>query len=290
MGSSHDAKRKVPVRRVALEPTFETVPRHFAKDGDLITSHIIAALSSVFPDGEDFFVRSVRHYREQITDPELSEQVSGFIGQEVTHGREHRAFNTHLDTLGYHTKFVERITRKGLQFRERHVPPIANLASTAALEHVTATLAELVMRSPQTRESFGHEAVQNLFMWHALEESEHKAVAFDVYRAVGGGERLRIFTMRMIRYGFALGIGLQVVISLLMDKATYRPGALRKSWRHVKQQPFLSKEIWEQLKSYEARGFHPDDRPTDHLVTEYRELLFGADGRIPLPSARTAVA
>jgi len=115
-------------------------------------------------------------------------------------------------------------------------------------------------------------------------------VAFDVYRAVGGGERLRIFTMRMIRYGFAIGIGLQVVISLLMDKATYRPGNLRSSWRYVKKQPFLSREVWEQLKSYEVRGFHPDDRPTDHLVEEYRERLFGANGAIPLPPVRTAVA
>src|SRR5579862_3150162 len=118
----------VPVRRVALEPTFDDVPRHFAADGDLILSHLAAALSAVFPDGEDFFVRSVRHYREQITDPTLAAQVSGFIGQEITHGREHRAFNTHLDTLGYHTKFVERFVRRMIGFRERHMPAITNLA------------------------------------------------------------------------------------------------------------------------------------------------------------------
>lgn len=272
--------REVPVRRVALEAAFESVPKHFAKDGDLVSSHLVAALSSVFPDGEDFFVRSVKHYRDQISDPVLKQQVSGFIGQEVTHGREHRAFNAHLATLGYPTQIAERLTRRGLEFRTRHVPPIANLATTAALEHVTATLAELVMRDEETREAFGHEAARDLFLWHALEESEHKAVAFDVYRAVGGTERMRIVTMKLVRYMFVLGTTVQMLLSLLGDRATYRPGELRRSWRRFRRQPIVSREIWEQLKEYERRGFHPHDRPTHDLIDAWRERLFGADGEM----------
>ena len=99
----------------------------------------------MFPDGEDFFVRSVRHYRDQITDPDLKRQVAGFIGQEAVHGREHRVFNDRLDQLGYPTKPFEKLTKKGLALRERVAPPAANLAATAALEHFTATLAELVL-------------------------------------------------------------------------------------------------------------------------------------------------
>jgi hypothetical protein len=268
----------VPVRRLALEPTFEDVPRHFGAGGDLISSHIIVALSAVFPDGEDFFVRSVRHYRDEITDPLLAEQVSGFIGQEVTHGREHRAFNTHLDEMGYHTKFVERFVRRAIGFRERHTPPITNLAATAALEHVTATLAELVLTSTETQDSFGEDSVRNLFMWHALEESEHKAVAFDVYRAVGGSERMRIITMKVARWGFLITTAIQVMASLATDRASYRPGALSKSWRYVRTQPFLSSEVWQQLKAYERKGFHPSDVPNDELVETWRERLFGTKG------------
>jgi predicted metal-dependent hydrolase len=281
---------KVPVRRVAMEPMFADVPRLFAADGDLVTSHVVAALSSVFPDGEDFFVRSVKHYRDRIDDPELAAQVAGFIGQEITHGREHRAFNAHLDTLGYHTKFVERLTRRGIAFRERHSPAIANLASTAALEHFTATMAELVMRSPETQESFGHEAVKNLFLWHALEEAEHKAVAFDVYKAVGGGERLRIFTMRLARFLFVVSMVIQVGAGLLMDRETYRPGVLRKSIAYARKQPLFSREIWEQLKEYERRGFHPNDRPTGDLVERWREELFGAEGSMVQSTRGTALA
>jgi predicted metal-dependent hydrolase len=279
-GASATAVRDVPVRRIDLEPAFESVPKHFAKDGDLITSHFIAALSAMFPEGEKFFIRSVKHYRDRITDPALKEQVSGFIGQEVVHGREHSAFNEHVAKLGYPALKVDRMLRRGLEFRQRHVAPIANLASTAALEHFTATLAELVMRDEQTRDAMGHDAVRDLFLWHALEESEHKAVAFDVYRAVGGSERLRIVTMKLVRYSFVLGTTVQMVLSLLGDRESYRPGVLRRSWGRFRRQPIVSREIWEQLKEYERRGFHPDDRPTEDLITTWREQLFGQDGQM----------
>ena len=73
----------------------------------------------MFPDGEDFFVRSVRNYRDQVQDPVLKRQVAGFIGQEAIHGREHRAFNDRLAELGYPVKTVERFTKRGLEIRER---------------------------------------------------------------------------------------------------------------------------------------------------------------------------
>src|SRR5213595_2840890 len=145
MNESSTPERTVPTRRISFEESLQDLPTHFADDGDLILSHVAAGLSAVFPDGEDFFVRSVRQYRDQITDPELKRQVAGFIGQEAMHGREHRAFNDRLAQLGYPTKRFERFTKKGLELRERIAPPASNLAATAALEHFTATLAELVL-------------------------------------------------------------------------------------------------------------------------------------------------
>ena len=289
MAGANATARDVPVRRIDLEPAFESVPKHFAKDEDLITSHFIAALSAMFPEGEKFFIRSVKHYRDRITDPALKEQVSGFIGQEVVHGREHSAFNEHLATLGYPALKVDRMLRRGLEFRQRHLAPIANLASTAALEHFTATLAELVMRDEQTRDAMGHDAVRDLFLWHALEESEHKAVAFDVYRAVGGSEQLRIITMKLVRYSFVFGTTVQMILSLLGDRRTYHPGTLRRSWARFRRQPIVSREIWNQLKEYERRGFHPDDRPTEDLIASWREQLFGPEGQM-LYATRGAAA
>jgi uncharacterized protein len=275
-----DPERKVPTRRMSFEASMQELPRSFAGDGDLISGHVIMALSSVFPDGEDYFVRSVRHYRDRITDPALKRQVAGFIGQEAVHGREHRVFNDRLAELGYPTKRYQAFTKAGLRFRERILPPISNLAATAALEHFTATLAELVLTSEEVRDLLGDDAVRDLFVWHALEESEHKAVAFDVYKAMGGGERLRVWTMNFFRFGFVFGMGLAVALSLLGDRSTYRRGNLRRSWRRLKTSTLANPAIWAQLKDYNRTDFHPDDSDTTELVESWRVKLFGKDGTL----------
>jgi len=282
--------RAVPTRRLSFEESLRDLPKHYAAEDDLILSHLLATLSSVFPDGEDFFVRSVRHYRSQITDPQLKRQVAGFIGQESVHGREHRAFNDRLDQLGYPTKRNERITKRGLAFRERIMTPNSNLAATAALEHFTATLAEMILTDERARNAGGHRAVHDLFVWHALEESEHKAVAFDVYRAMGGSERTRVVTMKLMRIGFVVGMTFSLVCSLLGDRATYRRGNLRASLKRFKSTPLIQKDLWVQLCDYDRPDFHPDDRDTTELVAQWRERLFGEDGSMTNMLATSSTA
>src|SRR6266567_1523561 len=99
--------RTVRTRRVKFEYPAGDLRLHYA-GGDLIMSHVFAVLSALFPEGEDFFVRSVRNYRDRITDPELKRQVAGFIGQEAIHGREHRELNRRLQAMGYPTFVIDR--------------------------------------------------------------------------------------------------------------------------------------------------------------------------------------
>ena len=280
MTQTSNRQRTVPTRRISFEASLRDLPRHFAADGDLVFSHIAAGLSAVFPDGEDFFVRSVRHYRDQVTDPDLKRQVAGFIGQESVHGREHRVLNDRLAELGYPTKAVERFTRRALALRERIAPARANLAATAALEHFTATLAELLLTNEDARRLFGHDEVRNLFLWHALEESEHKAVAFDVYKAIDGGERMRVWTMNALRYGFVVFMVVQVTVSLLLDRATYRPGLLWRSLGRFFRSPVVSRALWAQLRDYNRPDFHPDHRDATALIARWRAELFGDQGSL----------
>src|SRR5947209_17743233 len=105
--------RTIPVRRPGLR--FAGTPKYFVRN-DPLRSHLAAMLSSVFPEGEDFFVRSVAHYRDRIDDPELARQVRAFIGQEARHGLEHRHFNEQLATLGYPTPAVDRAVHHGPKF------------------------------------------------------------------------------------------------------------------------------------------------------------------------------
>lgn len=278
--STAPAPRTIPTRRISFEDSLRDLNRHFVANGDLVMSHAVAVLSSVFPDGEDFFVRSVRNFRDEITDPELRRQVNGFIGQEATHGREHRAVNRRLAELGYPTRRTESFTRRGLAARTRFLSPASNLAATAALEHFTATLAELLLTDERLRADIGEGPVLDVLEWHALEESEHKAVAFDVYVAVGGGERLRTMTMNLTTVGFIVGMTAQTALSLLGDPATFERGRLRESLGRLRRAPYLDRELWRRLREYNRRGFHPEDRDTTELVRRWREELFGDDGRL----------
>lgn len=270
----------IPTRRLSFDEALQAVPKHFAADGDLVLSHLAACLSAVFPEGEEFFVRSVRHFRAQVTDPELKAQVTGFIGQEAMHGREHRAFNRRLAELGYPTRLIEAVTEHGLKAGERVLPPRANLAITAALEHFTATLAEMLLSDEEVRGLFGDGEVRNLFLWHALEESEHKAVAFDLYRTVAGKEWMRAVTMDFVTAAFVGGLALAIAVSLLGDRAAWHPARLARSAARAWRSPLVSRRLWRQLRSYNRRGFHPDDRDTSALVAQWREELFGPSGAL----------
>ena len=112
---------KVRPRRIELDYPHDGLPRHYV-NGDLVMSHVVSLLSSVFPEGEDFFVRTVRNFRDRVTDPHLRAHVAGFIGQEASHGRDHRAFNELLHELGYPTKAIDRLTGVALRFGERALP------------------------------------------------------------------------------------------------------------------------------------------------------------------------
>ena len=277
-----------PVRRMSFEDALATVPKHFAAGGNLFVSHLWAHLSGVFPPGEAFFVRAVHRCCDRIADPALRERVAGFSGQEGMHARVHRLLNDRLAAHGYPSKTVERLVGRIVRVVERLLSPLSCLARTAALEHFTASLAERMLLDPAFQAEVGDPVVTELVLWHALEEAEHKAVAFDVYRAVGGSERQRIWTMRLVRYGFAFGTVIGTLLSVLGDPAAYRDGNLRRSWRAFRRSPFLSRALWAQLKEYERPGFHPDDHDTTALVATWRDRLFGDAGTLTSRLVRAA--
>src|SRR5688500_2156555 len=166
MGEAQQESSAVPTRPMEFDAWLADVPLHFARDGDLLLSHILTVLSSTFPEGEAYFVRSVRAVRDRITDPRLRQEVEGFIGQEAMHGREHAVFNERMAQLGYPVRPIGTYVRKLTALRERFLNEKANLAITAALEHYTATLAETLLGEPEARAAIGHDGARHLFLWH----------------------------------------------------------------------------------------------------------------------------
>ena len=154
--------------------------------GDPCRSHSFNANSLMFPEGEKFFIESVRYFRDRITDPKLQEEVKGFIGQEAVHGREHRVYNAELGKLGYDVERLERRTIRAAQLHAQNTAAKGHLAVTIALEHFTAIMADGLLSDPRELEG-ADPRMAALWRWHAIEETEHKAVAFDVYKTVSPG-------------------------------------------------------------------------------------------------------
>lgn len=273
--------REVKTRRIEFDYPSDELRKYYA-DGDVVMSHVVSVLSSLFPEGEDFFVRSVRNYRDKITDPELKKQVGGFIGQEAIHGREHRTFNERLSSeFGYPTRFIDRCVKYGFRGLAGHVlPKFDQLAVTAALEHYTATLAEVLMGSEAARSRLDP-PVRNLLLWHALEESEHKSVAFDVYQHVCGQDLRRRTTMRFVTIGFLLAVISGTVLSLALDKNTYlHPIRLVRSLRKLPSSPWLQHDVAARINDYNRKDFHPEDHDATELLEQLRGELFGDSGTL----------
>lgn len=278
-GSAATTKPVVRPRRIRFNYAAGTPRRHYV-NGDLVMSHLIAYLSATFPEGEDFFVRSVRHFADQVTDPELKARAKGFIGQEVTHGREHRILNERLQQMGYPTGRGHRSTHRIVAVYERFFSPQTCLAITAALEHFTAVFAETLLDDARAQTLLGSTEVRSMLLWHALEESEHRSVAFDVYRSIGGTERRRITAMLGISVAFIIGMAVHTIMSLLADPATYRPIGLTRSLLALRHSPFLAPHVRRRIRAYNQRGFHPDDSDNTALLAHWTAELFGPHGSL----------
>ncbi|MDQ3367427.1 MAG: metal-dependent hydrolase [Myxococcota bacterium] len=269
----------IPRRDVELGLEPSTVPRDWCHD-DAFQTTFMNALSLLFPEGERFFVDSVKAHREGITDPTLRAQITGFIGQEAMHGKEHRAFNELLVAHGYTAvPRIEAGLRRFLGRVRQTLSPRSQLAATCALEHFTAILAEGLLSDERMRREL-HPTVRPLWLWHAFEESEHKAVAFDVYRAAGGGEVRRLAIMLLTTAVFfgahaTVHARLMTARGIALEPWTWLTG-VRRLWIA----PGYFARLLPAYLAYYRPGFHPDDRDTRALLATWEELLFGPAGAL----------
>jgi uncharacterized protein len=146
--------------------------------GDPIGSAYHNALSITFPRGEAFFVESVKAFREG-ANPKLAAEIRSFVTQEVMHSREHVSFNKRVTDAGYRIEHLEKVVADSLELTKNR-PQILNLAVTMALEHYTAMMAHQMLHDPKAFAGADPE-LSNMWKWHAIEEIEHKGVAYDTW-------------------------------------------------------------------------------------------------------------
>lgn len=264
-GSRHG----IVVRKPGLD--FDTdIPRHWL-GGSAFETHLFNGLNLVFPDGERAFVRAVRDHLDQIEDEELREQVKGFFGQEGAHAREHERYFAILEAQGYDLSTFLRRLRRFSAVLNRWIPASVRLAFTAGAEHYTATFGAMALEDDFIDQA--HPTLRKLILWHATEEIEHKAVAYDVLQATHPSYLLRLL-------GFALATLLLFSWSAagtrMLLRQDRRAGRLDRDRLRRERRILAEREHarghrrMKAVMAYLRPGFHPNQ--TDELPLAHRRL------------------
>ncbi len=255
-------------------PTPEIIPREkldFDLDGDIPTywfggdafkSRYFDAMSTIFPEGERYFISCVRDFRDRVTDPQLLADVKHFMRQEGQHGIVHSQYNDRLRRQGIDVDKLEALQHHIMfNLARKHLPAEMTLADTAAAEHLTATMAQALCEDPSVLAQADHR-MRAMYAWHAMEEMEHKAVAFDVLQKVAKvGYLRRTFALVLVTFGFNLNVLLTTRYMLKVDGFT--------GWQRARM---FAKGLWwlfgwgglytrltTKYLRYFKPGFHPWD-------------------------------
>lgn len=252
-----------PVRR--MDYNFENTPKYWCANDPAMT-HYFTELSTLFPEGESYFVRSVRALREHAKLNEaLDREISAFIGQEAMHSKEHHAFHISAQQHGLNPESLEKVTGIVLKGLEKIFSKKWNLLVTVGLEHYTAVLVVSMMET--VNEYMTDKTIRDLWLWHSVEETEHKAVAFDLYEYLYGNglnayfPRVTIFTLSLI-----LITGLSTIYQIVLMKRDKQLSNL-KTWQNffnfaAKQYKTFIPKFFE----YYRYDFHPNQTNEKNLV------------------------
>jgi uncharacterized protein len=240
-------------------------------NGDPVATAWLNSLSASFPRGEALFIESVKHFRDGAP-PELEREIRGFIQQEVNHSREHLAFNRAASEAGYDMTAADaRIAANTDLARTR--PPIVKLAVTIALEHFTAMFAHMFLADP-TAFFDPHGPQAAIWRWHAVEEIEHKGVAYDTFLHATRGWprfkrwRLKATIMLLITNRFIRHRSRDALDFLAQDGITGWRAKARLMW-YVFGKPGVLRRLFPAWLAYFLPGFHPWNRDDRVLIARY---------------------
>lgn len=252
--------------------------RHAFFNQNVLASSLFVVFSGIFPPGERFFMESVRRYRDDITDPVLKAKISGFMGQEALHGREHERLNAFFAARGIDVSVPERMIKIGLGLLEK-LPASQQLACTTFMEHFTAYLAEQWLTDENFKRTSDPEMLK-LWYWHALEELEHKSVAYDVFVQVSNSRTERLFAGPLVVAALLPGIAASWAWLVARDderlNVREHANGLRKLFG---RRGFIS-SILPRMPEFVRPDFHPDQHDTRALEQQWRDRLFGNAGEL----------
>lgn len=276
------SKRPEDLQIVPRNPAFDLLPlmrrQRYWLNGDPVLTHFVNALQSTFPEGERFFIDSARDvYAGLAADslsPVMKQDLGAFIQQEARHGKVHEAWGEALVEVGYVRMRVydEQIRKFRIRSRQ-HVGALNRLALTAAMEHMTASIARLLLDKRRDLLDTAERPARDVLAWHALEECEHKAVCFDLYQHAGGGYFRRCLALLLGLLDLFVHVHIRHRYLLKADGLwTWKTRwlVLRDVWGPTGVMGSMYGLLWRYLKP----GFHPwDTDERSAFIERYGALI-----------------
>lgn len=248
--------------------------RHWVR-GDPYATAFFNALSAVFPHGETFMIRCMMPWAERVP-PLLGDQVRAFIEQEAGHAREHVGMNRALIEAGYDVAPLDKKIR-GFVLRFENSSDTVKLTATMCIEHFTAIVAAEILRDKQHLDGADGE-LRELWLWHAVEEVEHKGVAFDVWQFAskdwhpGRAWAWRSSFMLLITLSFFINRTLGQIELLRQDGIGFFK-ALRSIIRSGFAKGGIGRNVLKPWAAFFRPGFHPWDKDDRLLLAEGEAML-----------------
>lgn len=265
---------------------WQNAPLHWLRD-DAFASHAVNEFSYLLTQGERFFCRVFREALPLVRDEKLRADVQAFIKQEAVHSRaHHESIEGYLKRLGIDGGAFER--NNAMLFDQllsaepygRRLPHflqkqwlVFRVGAVAAIEHFTSALGVYVLEA-DWEGSGADPAVADLFRWHGAEEIEHRTVAYDLYRHLGGRWPLRTLLMAIVLPTLVLRMGAGTAQLIRQD-----PGMNRKA------ASLLNPGFWYAWRQAAVRGNVPDV-----VWFSFHSLRFLRPGYEPLHEASTEQA
>lgn len=248
--------------------------RHWVR-GDMFATAFLNALSVVFPRGEAFMIEALIPWKDR-ADGQLAKDIATFITQEAAHSREHVGFNKAIIDAGYDIEALDRAIKQFVSFFSG-CGEVTKLGATMCIEHLTAIVAAEILKNREHLEGTDLE-LRKLWLWHAIEEVEHKAVAFDVWmfatREWSGTRRW------LTRSALLLAVSLSFFVNrtrgqveLLQQDGLSKPKAWWLCIRHGFARGAIGRNVMRPWAEFFRPGFHPHQIDDRELLVRGENML-----------------
>lgn len=240
----------------------EGQPIEWGKPDSFVTA-AMCALSMCFPNGEKFFAESLRKGYADLPETlkeKWKSEVDRFCKEEAAHSRGHEPHNDRSsEQYGFVNGWGFRLEKRAAKMEGKNAKH--HVATTAACEHITTFLACWLLQNQHILDNAEPE-IKRLWVWHSKEEINHRKVAIDLYRDLGGSEEWRIKWMRVMYTLTLIEVVRQTVSNIWRMGGFFKLSTWVNAYKILFSKGGVIRWCYPYFKAYSQQNYHISQHDT----------------------------